>query len=91
MDIRIRTSSGCNVHVRMTENKRLATAAPAMKQRIMTRSRVLVFWLFPREATNSRGLEPASVATAIVAVLRSRWCFCLGVKCDVVSNGEGGR
>ena len=59
-------------HLRITENRRLATAAPAMKQRMMTRNRVLVFWLFPREATNSRGLEPASVATAIVAVLHSR-------------------
>jgi hypothetical protein len=36
-------------HSRMTENRRLATAAPAIKTRITTRNRALVFcpWLLP--------------------------------------------
>lgn len=61
-------------HSRMTENSRLATAAAAMKHRMMTRNKALVLWLFPNEAANWRGPELASVAvaTAIVDDILSR-------------------
>jgi hypothetical protein len=57
---------GGDEDLRITEKRRLAMAAAAMKQRMMTLSIVLVLLFLPREATASRVLED-SVATAIVA------------------------
>jgi hypothetical protein len=68
---KVRTRRHDEQHLRMTENNRLATAAPAMKHRMMTLSKVLVLWLLPTEVMTSSGLELASVATAIVAVVPS--------------------
>jgi hypothetical protein len=42
----------------MTEKRRLATAAAAMKERIITFRSVLVLWLLPTEARESSGPEP---------------------------------
>jgi hypothetical protein len=55
--------------LRMTEKRRLDTAAPAMRMRMMTRSRVLVLLLLPNWARNSMGSGPESDATAIVSAI----------------------
>lgn len=50
----------------MTEKRRLATAAAAMRAKMMTFSSVLVLWFLPSETSSSVGVELAPVPTAIV-------------------------
>jgi hypothetical protein len=50
-------------HLRITENSRLATAAAAMKQRMITRSNVRVLLLLPTLERRSR--ELADIVAAV--------------------------